>query len=395
MFEKQKKGGIMNTQVVAEWYEQGVKLLQYARKKAKKMSPEELIVLKKETHEELNRIFFERSLREEIAEDRNTRKTKVEESDLKKKYKALQEQVELLEKENIAMRELQKNHSTHVIIPNTGLGISEATAVVILSDWHCEEMVRSETVNGKNLFNLERAKKRADRCFQKIVSLTKKEQQDVTINNMVIGLLGDFISGNIHEELLENCQLRPMEAILFAQGLIESGILFLLENTKLNLTFVCHVGNHTRITKKVHISTEQGNSLESLMYCSLRQRFISEPRVKFIIAEGYHSYLDVYGTKIRFHHGHSLRYQGGIGGLTIPVNKAIAQWNKIIPVDLDIFGHWHTYMHMKNFVANGSLIGYNAFALSIKADFDVPKQAYFLIDKRLGPSIFAPIFVDK
>ena len=131
------------------------------------------------------------------------------------------------------------------------------------------------------------------------------------------------------------------------------------------------------------------------MYHSLKQRFLSEPRVKFIIPEGYHSYMDIYGTKIRFHHGHSLRYQGGVGGLTIPVNKAIAQWNKITSVDLDIFGHWHTYMHLKNFVANGSLIGYNAFALSIKADFDVPKQAFFLIDKKLGPSIFAPIFVDK
>jgi len=385
----------MDTKNTNVWYEQGLKLLQDARKKAKKMNPEELIVLKKETHEKLDFIFSERSLREEIAEDRNVRKAKAEESDLKKKYKALQEQVELLEKENVAIRMLENDHSPHIITPSTGLGVSEATAMAILSDWHVEELVRSETVNGKNSFNLERARKRADRCFQKIVSLTRKEQQDVTINNMVVGLLGDFISGNIHEELLENCQLRPMEAILFAQGLLESGINYLLEQTKLNLTFVCHVGNHTRITKKVHISTEQGNSLESLLYSSLKQRYASEPRVKFIIAEGYHSYLDVYGTKIRFHHGHSLRYQGGIGGLTIPVNKAIAQWNKIIPVDLDIFGHWHTYMHMKNFVANGSLIGYNGFALSIKADFDVPKQAFFLIDKKLGPSIFAPIFVDK
>ncbi len=377
------------------WYESALTLLRNARKKAKKMSPEELIILKKDTHKELDEIFYERSLNEEIAEDRNLRRNKTAESDLKKKYHALQEQIELLEKENLAMRNLKNDHSAHNIIASPGLAVSEATAMVVLSDWHIEEIVRSETVNGKNTFNLEVAKKRADRCFQKIVSLTVKEQQDVTINNMVVALLGDFISGNIHEELMENCELRPMEAILFAQGLLESGICYLLANTKLNLTFVCHVGNHSRITKKIHISNEQGNSLESLMYCSLKQRFLSEPRVKFVIAEGYHSYMDVYKTRIRFHHGHSLRFQGGVGGLTIPVNKAIAQWNKIIPVDLDIFGHWHTYMHMKNFVANGSLIGYNGFALSIKADFDDPKQAFFLIDKRLGPSIFAPIFVDK
>lgn len=377
------------------WYEEASEVVRAAKRKAKKMTPEQLIVLKQETYAVLKRIFDERTLREEIAEDRVKRRDKKEESDLKKKYKGLQEQVERLELENEAILEIGKDQRSHIIVPSTSLGNSEATAMVILSDWHVEEKVRPETVNGKNFFNLERAKKRADRTFQKAVSLTRKEQQDVTINNMVVALLGDFISGNIHEELLENCELPPMDAVMFSQELLASGVNYLLEQTKLNLTFVCHVGNHTRITKKVHVSTEQGNSLEYFMYHTLKQRYSSEPRVKFIIADGYHSYMDIYGTKVRFHHGHSLRYYGGVGGLTIPVNKAIAQWNKIIPVDLDIFGHWHTYMHMKNFVANGSLIGYNAFALSIKADFDVPKQAYFLIDKRLGPSIFAPIFVDK
>lgn len=385
----------MDTQVQTAWYEQGVKLLQSARKKAKKMSQEELIVLKKETYEELKHIFSERSVLEEIAEDRNDRKTKAQESDLKKKYKALQEQVERLEVENAAILELEKDHRTHIIVPTLGLGDSEATAVAVASDWHIEEEVRQGKAIKNNRYNLNIAKKRADRFFQKIVSLTRKEQQDVTINNLVLALLGDFISGNIHEELLETCSCEPFEAIDEAQGMIESGINFLLEHTALNLIIVCHVGNHSRITKRIHHSTEIGNSIETAMYRSLKRRFSNEPRVVFNIASEYHSFLTVYDTKIRFHHGHDLRYQGGVGGLTIPVNKAIAQWNKINPVDLDIFGHWHTYMHMKNFVANGSLIGYNAFALSIKADFDVPKQAYFLIDKRLGPSIFAPIFVDK
>jgi len=395
MFEKTKKEGVMDTQVQTAWYEQGTKLLQSARKKAKKMSQEELIVLKKETFQELSRIFSERSLLEEIAEDRNDRKTKAAESDLKRKYKALQEQVERLEIENAAILELEKDHRTHIIAPTLGLGDSEATAVAVASDWHIEEEVRQGKAIKNNRYNLNIAKKRADRFFQKIVSLTRKEQQDVTINNLVLALLGDFISGNIHEELLETCSCEPFEAIDEAQGMIESGINFLLEHTALNLIIVCHVGNHSRITKRIHHSTEIGNSIETAMYRSLKRRFSNEARVVFNIASEYHSFLTVYDTKIRFHHGHDLRYQGGVGGLTIPVNKAIAQWNKINPVDLDIFGHWHTYMHMKNFVANGSLIGYNAFALSIKADFDVPKQAYFLIDKRLGPSIFAPIFVDK
>jgi hypothetical protein len=375
------------------WHEEIWEVMRDARKKAKKMSPEEVISLKKETEKEIRRIFSEQTPHEEISADRVGRAKKRENTEFKKKYELVLKQIERLEAEQTATLAIVQDHRTHIIHPTKSLGTSEATAIAIASDWHIEEEVRSESVNNKNKYTLDIAKKRADKFFQKIVSLTRKEQQDVTINNLVLALLGDFTSGNIHPELLAICSLPPAKAILEAQGFLQSGIEFLLNNTKLNLIIPCHVGNHSRITQKVYISSEQGNSLEYGMYHSLKMRFAGEPRVRFIIAEGYHSFLDVYDTKIRFHHGHMMKYQGGVGGLTIPVNKAIAQWNKETRVDMDVFGHWHTYMPLKNFVANGSLIGYNAFAVSIKADYDVPKQAYFLVDKKLGPSIFAPIFV--
>src|SRR3990167_7591922 len=145
-----------------------------------------------------------------------------------------------------------------------------------------------------------------------------------------------FISGNIHEELLENCLLRPIEAALYAQELIQSGIELLLNSTKLKLTIVCVCGNHSRITGKTHISTEQGNSLEYFMYHTLKQRLECN-RATFVIGDGYHVYFPIYDYAFRFHHGHSLRYQGGIGGLTIPVNKAVAQWNKAKWAFCDVF----------------------------------------------------------
>lgn len=375
------------------WHDQVWEVIRDARKKVKKMSPEEVVGLKKETEKEIRRIFSERTAGEEISEDRVNRAKRREDTEYKKKYELVLRQIEQLEAEHTAVLEIKKDERPHIIYPIKGGGASEATAIAVASDWHIEEEVRSESVNRKNKYDLDIAKKRADKFFQKIISLTRKEQQDVTINNLVLALLGDFTSGNIHPELLAICSLPPAKAILEVQGFLQSGIEFILNNSRLNLVIPCHVGNHSRITQKVYISSEQGNSLEYGMYHSLKMRFSGEPRVRFIIAEGYHSFLDVYDTKIRFHHGHSLKYQGGVGGLTIPVNKAIAQWNKETRVDMDVFGHWHTYMPLKNFVANGSLIGYNAFAVSIKADYDVPKQAYFLVDKKLGPSIFAPIFV--
>jgi len=51
-------------------------------------------------------------------------------------------------------------------------------------------------------------------------------------------------------------------------------------------------------------------------------------------------------------------------------------------------------MFHKNFVSNGSLIWYNAYAESIKADFEKPAQAFFLVDKKRGKTIQAPISLD-
>ena len=86
-------------------------------------------------------------------------------------------------------------------------------------------------------------------------------------------------------------------------------------------------------------------------------------------------------------------YQGGVGGIYIPVNKSIAQWSKAKHADLDIFGHFHQLRDGGNFLCNGSMIGYNAFALSIKADFEEPKQILTLIDKRRGRTCTWPILV--
>ena len=137
------------------------------------------------------------------------------------------------------------------------------------------------------------------------------------------------------------------------------------------------------------------------MYHSLASHFKNEERVTFRIAEGYHSFINCYGYNLRFHHGHNTRYLGGVGGLTIPLNKAIAQWNSGVPsrlvADMDIQGHYHTFLDtgMGGFICNGSLIGYNAFAKSIKARYERPSQTFFVIDKKRGKTFVCPILLDE
>ena len=131
------------------------------------------------------------------------------------------------------------------------------------------------------------------------------------------------------------------------------------------------------------------------MYQSLAGHFRNEKRVKILIAEGSHSYIDVYGRNIRFLHGHDVKFNGGSGGLTIPLNKAIGQWDKARPAFLTCLGHFHQKFDGGNFLVNGSLIGYNSFALSIKASAERAMQTFALIDRDHGKTIVAPILLTE
>jgi len=270
---------------------------------------------------------------------------------------------------------------------------SEAVAVAVASDWHVEETVEAISVNGLNSYDLTIAERRIDQFFTSVVRMTEIQRAGVDINTCVLFLGGDLMSGYIHEELQETNSLSPTETILWLQERIVGGINLLQKHFK-RILVPCSYGNHGRTTKKPRHATGYRNSYEWLLYSVLAQRdYGAACPVDFQVANSYFNFVKLYGKTLRLHHGDNIRYQGGVGGLTIPVEKAIAQWNRAHPADLDIFGHWHTQQQNPKWVSNGSLIGYNAYAISIKAAFEPPQQTYFLFDGKRGRTITAPIIL--
>jgi hypothetical protein len=320
--------------------------------------------------------------------------------------KASLERQHYLEKENAALLDIQsKEIAPFSIEPKIASGNSEAVAFMIASDWHNEERVLRGDVSDLNEYNLEIFSARAKKFFQGGQRLWDIMRRDQSVPTIVVGLLGDFLTGDIHEDSSETNLLLPTYAIENARNHIASGIDFLLENTDADLIIPCHTGNHGRTTKQQRIATEQGHSLERMMYNSLEREYADNERVAFQVAPGYHSFMRIEGHNgdereflIRFHHGHHINYGGGVGGITIPVLKAIANWNtqsQYRNVNLDVFGHFHQYINYGSFVCNGSLIGYNAYANSIKASFERPQQAFFLVSrKHMAKTMNTPIFVD-
>lgn len=309
------------------------------------------------------------------------------------KYKLALKQIESLQKENEAILNVKDSVNTFKITPTLSTG-SEATAVWLASDWHVAEKVTRGQTNGINEYNLTIAKSRGEQYFKNGLSLTKMMGKDVEINTIVLALLGDFITGHLHSQAVETNYLAPAEEMLFAQDIIASGIEYILKQSKYKLKIVCHSGNHGRTSKFAEFGSENGHSWEFVMYCNLKAYFRNEPRVEIIVSEGAHTYVDIYGKKIRFLHGHDIKYSGGVGGIFIGANKAVAQWDIACPAYLTCFGHFHQMNATSRFVSNGSLIGYNSFALSIKASAEAPAQQMFLIDKKRGKTVVAPILFD-
>jgi len=272
---------------------------------------------------------------------------------------------------------------------------SVSTAVTMWSDWHLEEEVRSSAINGLNNFNLEEAKKRVEYLANRIVKFLRMYRRDTEIDRLVICLGGDFITGNIHEENMENALLRPMDAIMYAEELIAGAIEFIQAHVQhLKLTICCVPGNHSRITDKMRFSTEMGNSLEYYMYHHLAKYFHDNKDIEFVISSSPLLYLKIYGMNIRMMHGHQIRYSGGVGGLLIPARRKVSEWDKAITADLNLIGHWHQEQKFGKIVTNGSLIGYNSFALSGGFEYEPPKQQFFLLNgNKKAMTIYSPVLL--
>lgn len=331
-----------------------------------------------------------------VAEDITARKQKAEDKVWKDKYHDLYKEYEKLEKEVEAYAGTKK-HLQSYKIEQPGKSKSESVAIALASDWHMEESVEPGKVNDMNEYTLDIARSRANDFARNLAKLWQMSNREGRVGQMVLGLLGDFITGNIHQDSIESCTLRPTEAINFASESIVSVLKYLLENTDCSYVLPCHSGNHSRITKGIHWGNEKGNSLEWLMYKQLAQYFAGNKRMQFIIAEGHHSYVEIMpGYTTRWHHGHAIRYAGGVGGLTIPAAKAIANWNLGRPAQLDCFGHHHTSFKGTNFVSNGSLIGWNPFAIAIKCAFEKPSQTFGLVNLKYKEfTAHHKIFVSK
>lgn len=278
-----------------------------------------------------------------------------------------------------------------------GAGVREATAVGMLSDVHAEETVlRGDTPVG-NEYNLAIAEKSIGRFFAGYRWLLEHHRSAFQITDCVVWLGGDLMSGHIHEELKETTAMSPIETLIWLRSRIVAGLDLLLDDPKTErLHVICSYGNHGRNTLKPYRARGAAHSYEWLLYQWIASHYDKpeyKNRVSFLADPSGHQYARVYDFDLHFHHGDETSYQGGVGGITIPLNKAVAQWDIARKCHYHHFGHWHQYIDTGRIVVNGSVIGFNAYAMAIKATPEPAQQAFYLLDSKRGKTCKSPIWV--
>lgn len=327
-----------------------------------------------------------------VKSDAEAARLRSELSSLKKKYDSALKQLDAERQRSDRIRALSGVGTKKIARTRRAGARPEATAILVLSDWHVEELVKPETCRNLNHYTLDIADKRINQLVQRASMLIEHERHLTGIRRIVVAALGDFITGHIHDDLVEVTQLAPLAAKRWA-GKRLNGVIDAMSEIAPVLVATAS-GNHGRSTKHPRMATENDHSFEQDLYLTMA----AEERrrgVEWQIGEGYLNNINLDGFIVRAHHGHAIRFGGGVGGLTIPTNKAIANWNQAQRADLDIFGHWHCFCWLPyRFVANGCLIGHNAFADRIKAEYQPPSQSLVIIDHEHGRvTKVLPIFV--
>lgn len=268
-------------------------------------------------------------------------------------------------------------------------------AVALFSDAHIEETVVPASVLGKNEYNVSIAENRIKNYFRNLATCINKDH----VEELIFASLGDTISGFIHDELAQTNELTPSEATIKAQSLIYCGLDFLCKNTNLNsIKFIGIVGNHSRTTKKIQHSNGYKMSFEWIMYQNIKSMCeITGLPVEFNIPESEMAVVDMPdGKRFVFVHGYQIK-SGGSGtvcGIYPALNRLAMKWDRTFNQDKIYLGHFHTCVSIPNAVVNGSIVGFNAFALSNGFPYEEPAQMYEVYDTERGLLLTRKIYCD-
>ena len=129
---------------------------------------------------------------------------------------------------------------------------SESVPILLCTDWHCGAVVKPETVNDLNKYDVDIFHVRASTLFVNALKVVEMVRSTCDVNEMVVFLGGDLIDNWLHPEQIQLQELSPTQQIIECEKAVIRGLDYLLANGKFRkITVPCCYGNHGRTTIKI------------------------------------------------------------------------------------------------------------------------------------------------
>jgi predicted phosphodiesterase len=269
---------------------------------------------------------------------------------------------------------------------------------VQLSDFHWGERVDPAQIGGINAFNLAIAQRRLKTVISGAIKLARILDPERRYPGVNVQLLGDMISGNIHEELQATNEINTMPTVLDLYRNLVPAIRLLADEFG-HVFVACVGGNHGRDTKKTWAKDRNHTSFDWLLYQFMALAFADDKRVQFYIPDGSDGLYRVYGLRYLITHGDQFKAGdsiiGPIGPITRGEQKKLAR-NVAVGHEYDVmcFGHWHKRMLSSRLRGNSTLKGYDEYAAQGNFGFEPPSQNFWITHPDHGITFDAPLFCD-
>ena len=275
----------------------------------------------------------------------------------------------------------------------------------IWSDWHIGEVVSRTETNGVNEFNYTIAERRIKALVNRTIDLCFNHMVGASYPGIVVNLLGDMVSGEIHPELAETNEEDLYPTIVWTLDRILCGLLSFAD--RFGRVHVAAVpGNHGRsFDKKPRAKHYVHRNADWLIYQLLERHFETthDNRVTFDIPPSGDVLYRVYDHRYMGVHGDDLGVRGGDGiiGAIGPIMRGeikIRHSSAEVGRDYDtlLMGHWHQDLILPRAIVNPTLKGYDEFARRmLRAVPNEPAQTLWFTHPRWGITAHWKIQLDE
>lgn len=259
--------------------------------------------------------------------------------------------------------------------------------VIDFGDWHIGETVLAAEVFGVNEFNEAVADARVARLVERVLHLAFKHVRTPNYPGAVLVLGGDFISGQLHEELLATDWCPPPVATAWCVSRLGRAIAE-FRRAFGRLVVVCVPGNHGRLSRKPWAKRGASACFDHVIYRVLADQFAGADDLTFLVPADGEQLIQIASTRFLIMHGHELGVKGGdgiIGALGPIVRGAtkVGRQQRSIGRDFDVLmlHHFHQdlWLPASGVIVNPTLKGYDEYSRAQRYRYEPAAQRLFFV----------------